>query len=64
MTTEPSFKALVNAMHNKERNKWARAGYPGLKRKSMDELLPFALPAYRRLGHRKERKDAAQNPLD
>ncbi len=43
------FNDLVNKMTNHERNQWARAGYPGLQRKEVKKLLPFAQAAERRL---------------
>lgn len=43
------FATLVNKMTNSERNGWARAGYPGLRNKEVDELLPYAQAAQRRL---------------
>ena len=44
-----SFNDLVNKMTNYERNQWARAGYPGLRRKDVEELRPHARAAHRRL---------------
>ena len=43
------FNDLVNKMTNHERNQWARAGYPGLRRKDVEELRPHARAAHRRL---------------
>ena len=33
---------LVNTMTNRMRNKWAKAGYPGLRRKEPDKVAPYA----------------------
>lgn len=35
------FRAAVNALSGWQRNRWARAGYPGLKDKNAEEVLPF-----------------------
>lgn len=44
-----AFGEIVEAMTNHERNQWARAGYPGLKQRSIDVLRPHAQAAERRL---------------
>lgn len=46
---ERRFAALVDKMTNHERNTWAKAGYPGLRKKELAELLPFARAAMERL---------------
>lgn len=46
---EQRFHAIVAKMANHERNLWARAGYPGLARKSVVDLQPYAAAAMRRL---------------
>jgi hypothetical protein len=35
------FQKTVNAMTNHDRNQWARAGYPGLKKKDLSALNDF-----------------------
>lgn len=46
-----TFDQLVNAMTNKERNWWARNGYPGLRKKEVRALFRYAAVAERRLEH-------------
>lgn len=46
---EEKFNDLVNKMTNHERNQWARASYPSLIDKDVEQLLPHAQAAYRRL---------------
>lgn len=36
------FQAIVNTMTNWERNRWARAGYPGLREKDVQAVYPYA----------------------
>ena len=43
------FEHLVQAMTNHERSQWARAGYPGLHRRELEQLAPYAAAAARRL---------------
>lgn len=38
---EIEFNKLVNSMSNHKRNKWARAGYPGLRHKDPKPLSKF-----------------------
>lgn len=45
---EPEFAAIVNKMTNRERNHWARAGYPGLKGHSAKKVAEFCPAAERR----------------
>jgi hypothetical protein len=42
------FQFVVEAMTNRERKQWARAGYPGLRDKNLIKLKPFAFAALRR----------------
>lgn len=35
------FNAMVKSMTGRQRKKWARAGYPGLKRRDRSALEPF-----------------------
>nr|WP_298685268.1 hypothetical protein [uncultured Dongia sp.] len=42
------FQFVVEAMTNRERKQWARAGYPGLRDKDLIKLKPFAFAALRR----------------
>ena len=44
-----TFNDLVNAMTNHENHLWARAKWPGLQRKEIEKLLPYAEAAYRRI---------------
>ena len=47
-----SFNKVVNAMSNRQRNQWARAGYPGLSKKDpigpSEFIYPTQLLAYLR----------------
>lgn len=45
------FEEAVQKMTNHERNLWARAGYPGLRRRDIDQLRPYAGAALRRIAH-------------
>lgn len=36
------FQAIVNTMTKWERNRWARAGYPGLREKDVQAVYPYA----------------------
>lgn len=36
-----TYKEAVNKLTNWQRNQWARAGLPGLRRKEVDKVLPF-----------------------
>lgn len=38
---ESSYNALVNSMTNRERNRWARAGYPGRADKDAHMVAVF-----------------------
>jgi hypothetical protein len=38
-----TFGDYVNTMSNWQRSQWARAGYPGLAHKVLNEVLPFAV---------------------
>ena len=40
-----TFEQVVNKMTNHERNQWARAGYPGLRKKDIVMLVPYASAA-------------------
>lgn len=35
------FYGVVNLLTGWQRNRWARSGYPGLKEKDADKVLPF-----------------------
>ena len=43
------FNDLVNKMTNHENHLWGRAGWPGLRDKDMEKLLPYAQSAHRRI---------------
>ena len=36
-----TFKELVNKLTGWQRNQWARAGYPGLRREEVDKVVPY-----------------------
>ena len=36
-----AFQAIVQAMPNNQRNRWARAGYPGLQREDVNALRKY-----------------------
>ena len=44
-----AFRRIVNKMTNHERSVWGRNGYPGLVKKDVKALKPFAAAALRRL---------------
>lgn len=58
-TYRTSFGLLVETMSNKQRNSWARAGYPGLRNKEAEAVLPF-LPEAARKAHKTPRKRRAK----
>lgn len=39
----PTFGDIVDSMSNWQRSQWARAGYPGLRFKVINDALPFAV---------------------
>jgi len=43
------FEEIVQKMTNRERNAWARAGYPGLAKRDVKLLKPHARAAILRL---------------
>lgn len=49
------FQRLVNTMSNKQRNRWAKAKYPGLRQEDIEKLKPFVNPAH---------SGSVQTPLD
>ena len=50
------FNAVVNAMSNHQRNQWARAGYPGLRKK--DPAGPAKFISAPKLLHRLQERAA------
>ena len=44
MLKNANFNDVVNIMSNRSRNQWARAGYPGLKRKDINGPAEFVSP--------------------
>ena len=48
------FNAVVNTMSNHQRNQWARAGYPGLRKKDPEGPAKF-IPAPKLLHRLQER---------
>ena len=43
LENDPDFEysAIVNKLTNHQRNKWAGAGYPGLRDKNKEKVIPF-----------------------
>lgn len=58
--TALTFHQVVNGMTNHERNLWARAKYPGLKKKDAGAVAEFCPAAARRA----ESKFDVTNPID
>ena len=50
------FNAVVNTMSNHQRNQWARAGYPGLRKK--DPAGPAKFIPTTKLLHRLQKSDS------
>lgn len=46
--SDPEFSAVVNQFTNWERNRWAGAGYPGLKGKDVKKVADFLASLRRR----------------
>lgn len=42
--TDDAFRATVERMTNRSRNRWARAGYPGLRHRDVEPLRAFVAP--------------------
>lgn len=51
---DPRWHQLTNAMSNRERQIWARAGYPGLRKKEFLQLATLYPEIAKRIGFKFE----------
>jgi len=56
--TGDEFGEIVELMTNRERNRWAKSGYPGLKNRDASKAAPFVNNGKQRLAARRETRGA------